>query len=195
MLTNAPHGWFHTRPATVQAALVCAIAQQDRAKFQHSRDQIASIVKTISPHARPRGRSRVPSGPRILGHDDRWMSKPRALNPQKTNNPPKPPDPINAIPQRPESPTRSPPRQDAEPPSGPRILGHDDRWMSKPRQPPNQSSNGSEKITPMSFFQRTSSSRRATGVFCAAGRLAWLVWLTPWQPSQARTSPGCRLSQ
>jgi len=57
--------------------------------------------------------TRNPSGSRILGQDDRWMS--RQLR--------------NAVATR-----KSPPKPsaaDAAPPSGSRILGQDDRWMSR----------------------------------------------------------------
>ena len=44
------------------------------------------------PDPPPRQDAEPPSLSRILGHDDRWMSKPRALNPQtKTKPPAKPP--------------------------------------------------------------------------------------------------------
>ena len=67
------------------------------------------------PDPPPRQDAEPPSLSRILGHDDRWMSKPRALNPQKKQN----------LPRSHRGRSRAT--------SGSRILGHDDRWMSKPR--------------------------------------------------------------
>ena len=58
-------------------------------------------LTTNSSEATEAGR-RATSGSQILGHDDRWMSKPRALNPQtKKPIPPKPPrqdaEPLQAL--------------------------------------------------------------------------------------------------